>query len=85
MSGEDDAGNRLTRKLIDLSGTSHGMVRTEIRSVHGDSHLGHVFPGGPRDCGGLRDCLNSAALRFIRRDDREAVGYGDDRDQGEGE
>jgi len=56
--------------------TTHGMMRTEVRSTHGDSHLGHVFPDGPRDCGGLRYCINSAALRFIHRDDMEAEGYG---------
>jgi peptide-methionine (R)-S-oxide reductase len=61
------------------------MVRTEVRSVHGDSHLGHVFPDGPRDCGGLRDGINSASLRFIHRDDREAAGYGDYRDPVEGD
>jgi peptide-methionine (R)-S-oxide reductase len=55
---------------------SHGMVRTEVRSKHGDSHLGHVFPDGPRDRGGLRYCINSASLRFIHRDDMEAEGYG---------
>lgn len=55
---------------------SLGMVRTEVRSKHGDSHLGHVFPDGPRDRGGLRYCINSAALRFIHRDDMEAEGYG---------
>ena len=56
---------------------SHGMDRTEVRSKHGDSHLGHVFTDGPRDRGGLRYCINSASLRFIHRDDMEAEGYGD--------
>ena len=55
---------------------SHGMIRTEVRSTHGDSHLGHVFPDGPRDRGGLRYCINSASLRFIHRDEMEAQGYG---------
>lgn len=54
-----------------------GMVRTEVRSKHGDSHLGHVFTDGPRDKGGLRYCINSASLRFIAKDAMEAEGYGD--------
>lgn len=53
-----------------------GMVRTEVRSTHGDSHLGHVFPDGPPDRGGLRYCINSASLRFVHRDDMDAEGYG---------
>ena len=61
--------------------SSLGMVRTEVRSTHGDSHLGHVFPDGPRDRGGLRYCINSASLRFIHRDDMEAEGYGEYIDQ----
>ena len=60
----------------ELRDTSHGMTRIEVRSVHGDSHLGHVFPDGPADRGGLRYCINSASLRFIHRDDMEAEGYG---------
>lgn len=56
---------------------SHGMVRVEVRSMHGDSHLGHVFPDGPRDRGGLRYCINSASLRFIPKARMVAEGYGD--------
>lgn len=61
----------------ELRDTDHGMVRTEIRSTHGDSHLGHVFPDGPQDRGGLRYCINSASLRFIHIEEMEAEGYGD--------
>jgi peptide-methionine (R)-S-oxide reductase len=62
--------------VSELRDTTHGMVRTEVRSTHGDSHLGHVFPDGPSDRGGLRYCINSASLRFIHRDDMPAQGYG---------
>jgi len=65
----------------ELKDVSHGMVRIEVRSAHGDSHLGHVFPDGPRERGGLRYCINSASLRFIHRDDMVAAGYGDYLDQ----
>ena len=58
-----------------------GMGRTEVRSKHGDSHLGHVFTDGPRDKGGLRYCINSASLRFIHRDAMGGEGYGDFLDQ----
>jgi peptide-methionine (R)-S-oxide reductase len=61
----------------ELRDTTHGMVRIEVRSRNGDSHLGHVFPDGPRDRGGLRYCINSASLRFVARDQMEAEGYGE--------
>ena len=66
----------VTEHVKELRDTSHGMIRTEVRSLHGDSHLGHVFPDGPVDRGGLRYCINSASLRFVHRDDMEAEGYG---------
>jgi len=62
--------------VVEIRDVSLGMVRVELRSAHGDSHLGHVFDDGPADAGGLRYCMNSAAFRFIRRDDLEREGYG---------
>jgi len=63
--------------VIEHQDRSHGMVRTEVRSAHGDSHLGHVFDDGPPEEGGLRYCINSAALRFVPYEDLEAEGYGE--------
>ena len=68
----------------ELRDTTHGMIRTEVRSAQADSHLAHVFPDGPKDRGGLRYCINSASLRFIHRDEMEAEGYGAYLDQVEG-
>lgn len=70
--------------VVERQDGSHGMRRIEVRSAHGDSHLGHVFSDGPREMGGLRYCINSAALRFIPKAEMEAEGYGAYLDQVEG-
>ncbi|ANW66906.1 peptide methionine sulfoxide reductase MsrB [Mycolicibacterium murale] len=64
------------QNVIEKRDLSHFMIRTEVRSAGGDSHLGHLFPDGPKDQGGLRYCINSASLEFIHLDDLEARGYG---------
>lgn len=63
--------------IVENADNAFGMTRTEVRSKHGDSHLGHVFPDGPKDKGGLRYCMNSASLRFVPLDELESEGYGD--------
>ncbi len=67
--------------INEIRDISHGMIRTETRSSFGDSHLGHVFPDGPEDKGGLRYCINSASLRFVPLEDMDAEGYGEYIDQ----
>ncbi len=61
--------------IIEKDDTSLGMIRTEVRSKYGDSHLGHVFPDGPREEGGMRYCINGSSLRFIKKNDLEKEGY----------
>lgn len=68
----------IEEKRLDMNmDTSHHMVRTEVRSKRGDSHLGHLFDDGPKELGGLRYCINSAALRFIPKEELESAGYGE--------
>ena len=70
-------GANAAANVVEKRDFSHLMLRTEVRSAHGDSHLGHVFTDGPRSEGGLRYCINSAALRFVHLDELEAQGYGE--------
>ena len=63
--------------LVEKADHAHSMTRTEVRSKHADSHLGHVFPDGPKAAGGLRYCMNSASLRFVPVAALAAEGYGE--------
>ena len=65
------------KNVVQVRDSAFGMFGVEVRSAHADSHLGHVFDDGPVEAGGLRYCMNSAALRFVRLDDLEREGYGE--------
>ena len=64
------------REILEKRDTTHGMIRTEVRSRTADSHLGHVFEDGPQDAGGLRYCINSASLKFVPVEEMEKAGHG---------
>ncbi|MBW8872480.1 MAG: peptide-methionine (R)-S-oxide reductase MsrB [Leifsonia sp.] len=63
--------------IVEKVDSTYGMIRTEVRSAHGDSHLGHLFDDGPAEAGGLRYCINSAAMRFVPLAELDAAGYGE--------